>query len=220
MRTSMTCAALLALGTLLITPIGARQIEERSRTQGLKETDQFVKSGGETLDAVTNAKLQIRKTLDAYNTLVSRPSKNMKSDYKKLMKSVDSMNDRLTEARQKIDQMQQTADIYFAGRGDTVKNIHNPELQDRARQRLTDSQKEFSSVRQSLRSAGEALEPFRKQLVDQITYLGSDLNPSAMTSLKPDAEKLNAHGQKLFDQTDTAVATAHTYFQGLRSAES
>jgi hypothetical protein len=220
MRTSIARAALLALGTVLVAPIGARQVEERSRTQGLKETDQFVKTGGQTLDAVTSAKLQVRKTLEAYNTLVTQPSKNMKGDYKKLMKSMDAMNERLTEAREKVDTMQQTADVYFAGRGDTIKNIHNPELHDRAQQRLTDSQREFGDVLQSLRSAGEALEPFRKHLVDQITYLGSDLNPSAMTSLKPDAEKLNAQGQKLFDQTDSAVASAHTYFQGLRSAES
>jgi hypothetical protein len=220
MRTSITCAALLALGTLLVAPLGARQVEERSRTQGLKETDQFIKSGGETVDAVTNAKLQIRKTLDAYNTLVTQPSKNMKSDYKKLMKNVDSMNDRLVEAREKVDQMQQTADVYFAGRAETIKNIHDPKLQDRAQQRQTNSQKEFSGVMQSLRSAGDALEPFRKQLVDQITFLGSDLTPSAMTALKPDAEKLNVQGHKVFDETDKAVATAHTYFQGLRSAES
>jgi hypothetical protein len=116
--------------------------------------------------------------------------------------------------------MQQAGDTYFSGRADTIKNIQDPQLQDRAKQRLTDSQQHFSEVLQSLRDGAKALEPFRKELADQITYLGSDLTPSAMTSLKPNAEKLNAHGSELFGKTDKAISDANAYFQSLRSAES
>ena len=63
------------------------------------------------------------------------------------------------------------------------------------------------------------MEPFRKQLADQITYLGSDLNPSAVASLKPQAGKLNAQGAEVFGKVDQATAKANAYFQGL-SAES
>ena len=45
------------------------------------------------------------------------------------------MNDRVAEARQKVDQMQQAGDIYFTGRAETLKGIQDPQLQDRARQR-------------------------------------------------------------------------------------
>ena len=62
--------------------------------------------------------MQMQKTLDAYNALVTQPSKNMKGDYKKLMKSMDGMNDRVAEARQKVDQMQQAGDTYFTGRAE------------------------------------------------------------------------------------------------------
>ena len=67
-----------------------------------------------------------------------------------------------------------------------------------------------------MREAGGALEPFRKQLADQITFLGSDLNPSATASLKPQAEKLNAQGTKVFNDADEAIARANDYFNGLK----
>jgi predicted nucleic acid-binding Zn-ribbon protein len=222
MRRIITVAVPLVLAGVLLSPIGAgaRQAEERSRTQGLKETDRFVKAGGKTSEAVANAKLQIQKTLDTYNALVTQPSKDMKGDYKKLMKSVDGMNDRVTEGRQKLDEMQQAGDTYFGGRAEGIKAISDPQLQDRAKQRMTDSQKEFARVLQSLREAGQALEPFRKELADQITYLGSDLTPSAMTSLKPNADKLNAHGKEVFAKTDKAIADANAYFKSLRATES
>jgi len=212
--------AFVLSGLLVIPLIAVTQTAERSRTQGLKETDKFVKAGGNTSEAVATAKLQTQKTLDAYNALVTQPSKNMKADYKKLMKSMDTMNDQAAEAGRKVDQMQQAGDIYFTGRAETIKNIQDPQLQDRAKQRLADSQKDFGGVIESLREGAKALEPFRKELADQITYLGSDLTPSAMTSLKPNAEQFNARGSELFAKTDKAIATANAYFQGLRSAES
>lgn len=221
MRTSMARTAPFVLSVLLLAPsIAAAQNGERSRTQGLKETDRFVKAGGSTVDAVSNAKLQTQKTLDAYNALVTQPTTNMKGDYKKLMKSMDGINARVTEAQQKVEEMKQMADVYFAGRAETIKGIQDPQLQDRAKQRLTESQEQFGTVVESLRDAGKVLELFRKELADHITYLGSDLTPSAMTSLKPDAEKFNARGQQLLGETDKAISAANPYFEGLKSSQS
>jgi hypothetical protein len=206
--------AILAMPVLM-----AAQTAERSRTQGLKETDRFVKAGESTSQSITNGKMQVQKTLDAYNTLVTQPSKDMKGDYKKLLKSSDAMNDKVAEARQKIEAMQKTGEIYFSGRAETTKNITDPALQTQAQQRLAANQKEFAGVLQSLRDAGGALEPFRKQLADQITFLGSDLTASAMTSLKPQAEKLNAQGGEVFSKTDQALAKVDEYFKALRATQ-
>jgi hypothetical protein len=60
MRRLAAVAGSLALGAWLLAPPAAAtqtQTPERSRTQGLKETDKFVKTGGSTSQAVANAKL-------------------------------------------------------------------------------------------------------------------------------------------------------------------
>ena len=221
MQRGIPRTARLVLAVVLLAPFAAaaQETPERSRTQGLKETDRFVKAGNTTSEAVANAKLQTQKTLDVYNALVTKPSTNMKGDYKKVMKSSDSMNDRVAAARQKIAEMQKAGDVYFNGRAETIKNIKDPQLLEQAKQRLGDSQKEFAGVLKSLKEAGDALEPFRKDLADQITFLGSDLTPSAMTALKPSADKLNAQGADLFARTDKAIASANAYFQGLKAAQ-
>jgi hypothetical protein len=208
-----------ALACLLTPLVVAGQTPERGRTEGLKETDRFIKAGSATADSVTKAKEEVQKTLTNYNTLVTQPSDNMLGDYKKLMKSVDSMNKKVNEATAKLGAMQSAGDTYFQGRAETIKNIQDPSLLNQAQQRLTQNQKEFAGVLASLREAGEALEPFRKQLADQITYLGSDLNPSATASLKPQAEKLNADGATVFSKADQAIAKANGYFNGLNAAQ-
>jgi Protein of unknown function (DUF2959) len=218
MRTTLSRVLPTILIALLTVPVlVASQTAERSRTQGLKETDRFVKAGQTTTQAITNGKIQLQKTLDAYNALVTQPSKDMKGDYRKLLKAMDSMNDKVADAREKTEAMQKTGDTYFTGRAETIKNIQDPKLQSQAQDRLKNNQQEFAGVLQALREGGAALEPFRKQLADQITYLGSDLTPSAMVSLKPQAEKLNAQGAEVFAKTDQALAKADAYFQSLRA---
>lgn len=196
------------------------QTAERSRTQGLKETDRFVKSGTALSEKVTAAKTQAKSTLDAYNALVTQPSKDMKGDYKRLMKAKDAMDAKVADARAKIDEMQKMGDAYFSGRAESVKNIQDSALQGRAQQRLRDNQKAFAGVVEGLHAAHDALEPFRKQLDDQITYLGSDLSPSGTASLKPNAEKLNKQGEEAFSKIDEAVKRTDAYFQGLKATES
>jgi DUF2959 family protein len=196
------------------------QAPERSRTQGLEETERFVKAGEAMTQEVADGKMQVQKTLDAYNSLVTQPTKNMKGDYKKLLKAMDTMNRKADVARAKVDAMQKTADLYFSGRSETVASIQDADLKKQAEGRLAESQKQFADVLQSLRDGGQALEPFRKHLADQITYLGSDLTPSAMTSLKPQAEKLNSQGSEVLGKVDQAISKANSYFHGLRSTQS
>ena len=207
----------IAIAVLAMPVLMFGQTAERSRMQGLKETEQFVKASETTSQAVTNGKMELQKTLGAYNTLVTQPSKDMKGDYKKLLKSSDSMNDKVASARQKIEAMQKSGETYFNGRAATIKDIVDPALKGQAQDRLTANQREFAEVLASLRDAGGALEPFRKQLADQITFLGSDLTPSAMTTLKPQAEKLNVQGAEVFSRLDQALAKGSEYFQGLRT---
>src|SRR5262245_52232723 len=65
----------ISIGLLTISVVVAAQTPapERSRTQGLKETDQFVKAGENMSEQVGDGKMQGQKTLDAYNALVTQP---------------------------------------------------------------------------------------------------------------------------------------------------
>lgn len=217
-RTLLAASRAAAIACLL-TPLvaSAPQAQERSRTEGLRETERFIRAGEQTTAAVGTAKTEVERTLAAYNTLISNPSTDMRRDYRNLMRAVDNMNRRVTEATTRIGSMQAAADVYYRGRGLTVKSIQDPQLQSQAQQRMAQNQKDFDGVLTALREAGSALEPVRKQLNDQITFLGSDLNPSATASLKPQAEKLNANAAEVFTRTDAAITRANTFFNALRS---
>jgi hypothetical protein len=189
---------------------------QRSETEGIKETERFIKAGGGTSEVLVEAKAQVQSTLASYNALVTEPSKDMKGDYKKLMKSVKDMNSKLADARGKVAEMERAGNTYFAGRTASIKNIQDAGLRSQAEQRLTQNQQELARVMGSLQEVAKSLEPIRKELADQITYLGSDLTDSGTASLKPRAEKLNQQGVETFGKADQAIAVANNYFNSMR----
>ena len=205
----------IAVASMLVLA-GAFPAAQRTDTEGIKETQNFVKAGDKTSHAIGEAKTQLQTTLDAYNALVTQPSKDMKADYKKLLKSVKEMNDKVAAARQEVTNMQTVGNTYFAGRTTSIKNIQDAALREQAQKRLSDNQNAYSGVLTAFQQAGQTLEPLRKDLADQITYLGSDLTPGGTASLKPQAEKLNQKGAEVFAKIDHALETANSYFNSMR----
>lgn len=206
----------LAVSSIVAGQVVAGQ-EPRDDKQGLKETEKFIEEGGDVSQAVGEAKLQLENTLTAYNTLVSNPqSKNMKKDYGRLLKEVKKMDKKAADAQEQIGEMEAAGKSYFDGRATTIAQIQNPQLKEEATQRLDDSRNRHTQVIASLRSAGDSLAPIRKELGDQIKYLGSDLNPSAAATLAPNAQKLNDRSKAEFAKADQAITAANTYFSSMR----
>jgi hypothetical protein len=188
-----------------------------SAQEGVKETEQFIKAGGNLSQSVGEAKLQLQNTLTNYSELLGKSATDMKDSYKKLLKNIKQSDERIDSARMRVTQMQDMGKAYFAGREASVKKIQDPSLQSQAQERLTASQKEFEGVLASLRTARESLDPVRKELGDQVKYLESDLSPSGTASLKPQAEKTKAGADAMFGKVDEAIKTANAYFNGLRA---
>ena len=193
---------------------------QRSQTEGIKEAEKFVNAGADTANAVGKARLQVQNTLTAYNALVTQPSTNMKGDYKKLLNSAKDMAQKVDVARERITKMQAAGDTYFAGRGASIKEIQDAELRQKGEQRLDQNKQEYAAVMTSLREAGESLQTMQKDLDNHIKYLGSDLTPGAMTSLQPEAQKLNDSGTQVLAKADQSIATANTYFDSMRPTKS
>jgi hypothetical protein len=212
--------ALLAAPALAAAQAAPAQTAERSRTQGIKETDRFVKAGNNAHASIANARVEAKHTLDMYNRLVTQPSKNMKGDYKKLMGAMDDLKEEVGDVRLEITHMRENGETYFAGREATTKAIGDPQLQTAASARLAGSRKDLDTVLASLRAAGDSLEEFRKALADQVTFLGSDLTASAMTALKPAADKLNTQGDDALGKIDAANAALKGYLDGLKASQS
>jgi ribosome-associated translation inhibitor RaiA len=114
--------------------------------------------------------------------------------------------------------MKGEADKLFASWQSSTSAIQSPELREKSEARLKKSRERFAEIQTAGQAASDLYTPFMKTLQDQVTYLGHDLNPGAVTSLKPEADKLNASATELYAAIDKVTTAANNNINRL-SAE-
>ena len=203
-RPSMTRTAfgvfLMIIGATLV---GVAQDE------GVKQVQQLIKKANSVIESITAAKLQLQKTMEAYNAVLAPDVKDRRDAYKKLQKEMATSDKKRAEVSTRANEMNTEADKLFKSWEGSTAAISDPDLRQRSEQRLTAAKQRFGEIRTNGQTASTLYATFMKSLQDQVTFLGHDLNASAVAALKPNAEKLNAQAQELFAAIDMATAAAN-----------
>jgi hypothetical protein len=188
----------------------------RSQDEGVKQVEQLTKKAGATVEAIANTKVQLMKTMDVYNGLMADGATDRKGAYKKLQQEMESTEKRRSEITLRADEMKAEADTLFKSWADSAAAISDADLRRRSDERLSKTKASFAEIGTVGQKATELYGPVMKALLDQVTYLGHDLNPSAVASLKPNAAKLNEEAKELVRRIDATIATANTAIGALR----
>jgi len=208
--------ALLAATALVTVALARPAWTQVAGTAGIKGGERFAETGEDTVKALVEAENHIRTTLDAYNTLVMKPTKDAKGDYKKLLKNLDNTKKKIALVRPRLDTMNAEGESYFKLWESQVAEISDGDLRTRGEERIASTRKEYEAILTNLRESATTLDPFLKDLADQINFLGSDLRPEALESLKGNADKLNNTGKTLLGQTGATVTKSNAFFAPLK----
>lgn len=202
---------LAALPILAVAGLATAQSNE-----GVKQVERLVKASGKTVQAIGDTKLQLMKTMDVYNGLMADGATDRKGLYKKLQSEMQTTEKRRSEITLRADEMKAEADALFKSWADSTAAISDADLRQRSEERLAKTKTSFSEIGTVGQKATELYGPVMKALQDQVTYLGHDLNPSAVASLKPNATKLNDDAKELVKRIDDTITTANTAIGALR----
>src|SRR4029453_6666611 len=190
-----------------------------SAQEGINQTETLIKKGEQTMKAVTEARQQLEKTLANYNTIVDGKAVDPKDSYKDLGKAVKESEDRVADVTKQREEMDAEAGKLFASWKASMDAIGSPELKKKSQARLETTQASYGKIATAGKDAKSEYDAFLGGLKDQITFLGHDLNPAALASLKPDAAKLNDRAQKMFAKIDGVSAAANASIDGMRQQE-
>jgi hypothetical protein len=188
----------------------------RSQDEGVKQVQLLTKKAGATVEAIANTKVQLVKTMDVYNGLMADGATDRKGAYKKLQSEMAATEKRRSEIGLRADEMKAEADALFKSWTDSTAAIGDADLRKRSEERLARTKASFAEIGTVGQKATELYGPVMKALQDQVTYLGHDLNPSAVASLKPNAVKLNDQAKELTKRIDDTITTANTAIGALR----
>ena len=108
------------------------------------------------------------------------------------------------------------ADTLFKSWETSAAAIEGESLRKKSEERLKQTKASYVEIGSVGQKAAQLYEPVMKTLADKVSYLGHDLNPPAVASLKPDAEKLNKEVQQLDKAIDDTITTTNTNIGAIR----
>jgi gas vesicle protein len=187
-----------------------------AQDQGVKQVEALVKASGNTVQAISQTKLQLMKTMDVYNSLVAGEGKDVKKLYKDLQKEMENTEKRRAEITTRAGAMTTEADTLFKSWETTAAGIDSESLRKRSEERLKQTKASYAEIGTVGHKAAQLYDPVMKTLADQVKYLGNDLNPSALASLKPDADKLNKKVEELNRAIDDTITATNTKINAIR----
>ena len=169
---------------------------------GQEQTQKLVKSVDSTVKSIGDTRQQLEKTVAGYNAIMEQTAKDPKDAYKDLGKDITESEKKVGDARLKVDEMNAEAQRHFTAWKVSAAAITDPELRKKSEQRLADAQARFQKIEAAGKDAGQSFDTLMKDLKNQATFLGSDLNASAISALKPDAAKFNTRAKTVFQKID------------------
>jgi hypothetical protein len=152
----------------------------------------------------------------AYDTVLAPDTKDRRDAYKKLQKEMTNTEKKRAEIAERAKEMNTQADTVFTNWEGSTAGIQDPDLRKRSEERLGQTKTRFAEIRNTGQQASELYAPFLKSLQDQVTFLGNDLNTSAVAALAPDAAKLKAQAEELYAAVDKTTAAANANIAALK----
>ena len=223
-RTAISSLALAA--TLLAPPVSGASADEidlgavlSGQPPGVRQTERLAKKADALVDSVSEAQAQIRTTLAVHRDLIFGSATDLRKPYRALDKEIERSAKKRENVRRKADAAKAEATDYFRAWAGTLPLIEDEELRGRSEARLRDSKARFDAIVDAGLRAAAAYEPFVARLRDQWNYLGHDLNPSGVESLRPDAETVEAEGDRILLETDDSLRQARDYVASIRSRQ-
>ena len=141
---------------------------------------------------------------------------DLKDAYKDLNKDVADSEKKVVEGRPKVDEMNTAAEGYFAAWKASAAAISDPDLRKRSEERLADAQARFDKIAVAGKDARQSFDTLMTDVKDQSTFLGHDLNASAITTLKPNAAKFNARATTVFTKIDGVAKMFDEYVASMK----
>jgi hypothetical protein len=183
---------------------------------GPEQAAKFAKSVDNTIKSLESTRAQLDKTVAGYNSIIDLTAKDTKGAYKDLGKNITESETKVAETRLKVDEMNAEADAHFSGWKTSTAAISDPALRQKSEDRMVDAQAKYQKISSAGRDARQHFDALMSDLKNQSKFLGSDLNPAGISSLKPDAAKFNTRAHELFGKIDVVSKAFADYAASLR----
>jgi hypothetical protein len=160
----------------------------------------------ESADKIEAADGQLDATLASLNGLVNNPQSDLRPQYKQFSDNVDDLAVLAKHVKDSVTSMRENGKEFFAKWNEQLASIKNEDIRNRSAARQKEVSDELMNVKRSYAETEIAFQPFMSDLRDIQKYLGTDLTPAGVASMKDVAAKANTTGATLKAAVDKLAA--------------
>ena len=143
--------ALIIFGT---TAVGFAQNE------GVKQVEQLIKKANAGVESITDTKVQLQKTMEAYNAVLAPEVKDRRDAYEKLQKEVTESEKKRAVVSTRNGELNVEAGKLFKDWEGSTAAIQDPALRQRSQERLAQAKKRYSEIQANGQGAAKLYTPF------------------------------------------------------------
>jgi hypothetical protein len=160
----------------------------------------------ESADKISAADGQLDATLASLNNLVENPQADLRPQYKQFSDNVDDLASLAKNVDDSVTAMRKNGKEFFDQWSKELAGIQNEDIRNRSAARQKEVSDALMGVKRSYAETETAFKPCMSDLHDIQKYLGTDLTPAGVASMKDVAAKANATGATLKESVGKLTA--------------
>ena len=204
------------LAFTLVAASAALPATPASAQTGPEQTEKFLKTVETTVKAIGESRAQLQKAVATYNSIIEMTAPDLKSAYRDLGRDITESEKKVATGRPRVEEMNTAAAGYFAARNAALQAITDADLRKRSEERLNATYAQFEKISAAGKDTRQIFDNLMTDAKNQFTFLGHDLNASAIASLNPDAAKFNGRAATVFAKVDGVTKMFDEYIASMR----
>jgi chromosome segregation ATPase len=149
--------------------------------------------------AVADTSTKVTDALGALNTLTFKSEGDLRKQYDAFVVSIKNLDSSTAKLDSKVAAMRAAAADYSQNWSNQLATISSEDLRARSTQRMNNVTAQLKEMNENYLGVKNSLVPFRTDLKDIQTYLGTDLTVAGIASIKDSVAKTKADAVPLRD---------------------
>jgi hypothetical protein len=152
-----------------------------------------------TADSISLVSTNVNGVLAALNNLTFKSAGDLRDQYDAFVSASKDLDSSTANLDSKVASLRSTAADYLNNWTNQMASIQNPELLKRSSDRKDEVSGKISDVETSYQGVTNSLAPFTADVKDIQTYLGTDLTPTGLNTIKDIVSKTKVDAVPLRD---------------------
>ncbi|NCP63613.1 MAG: DUF2959 domain-containing protein [Paraglaciecola sp.] len=178
---------------------------------GVEKRDILVDRVENAKESQEEAQQQFSSALEQFSALINFQGGELQEVYSSLKDEYEGSEKAANNVTERINKVESVADALFSEWQDELEKYSNDSLRRDSQRKLTDTQKRYKTLLNSMRKAEAKMAPVLTALQDNVLYLKHNLNASAIGALQGEFNGIKKDINQLIKEMNKAISESNAF---------